>query len=126
MPKAREYVIVIASKTPNFQFPELVVNQDSLSATCGASCPESGAGCVCAAAQSSVRSNRRSYLVAVGGAHGDDRSTHRIHHVYGSRIGALGEHWGIVIHINHCNTDMGGCLENKMVSCILEYLEYLI
>lgn len=72
------------------------------------------------------RGHGRNHLVAVGGAHGEDRSSHRIHHVYGSRIGALGKLWGIVIHINHCNTHRGGCLENKMVPCILEYLETLI
>lgn len=70
--------------------------------------------------------HRRNHLVAVSGAHGEDRSTHGVHHVYGSRVGALGKHWGIIIHISHCNTHMGGCLENKMVPCILECLETLI
>lgn len=43
-----------ASKTPNFQFPELVIQQDLLSAMFGAAWQEDG-GCVCSAAQSSVK-----------------------------------------------------------------------
>lgn len=111
------------NKTPNCQFPELLVNQYPLSATFGAWRMEQD---VLVLQPEQCQGNRRNYLVTVSGVHGEDRSTHRIHHVYGSRIGALGKHWGIIIHINHCNTDMGGCLENKMVPCALEYSQNLI
>lgn len=65
---------------------------------------------------------RRSYLIFVGSAHGYDMSTYRINHVYRSRIGILSEHWSVIIHIHHQNSDMSSCLENKMVSCGLECL----